>query len=260
MARAQRQTALVTGGSSGIGLELAKVFASEGFDVIIAARDKARLERAAQEIRESGVSPNVTTIAVDLTDPDGARNLYEQASRRGPIDILVNNAGAGVWGDFARETDLQEEMQIMALNIAAPVSLTKKFVKDMLSRGSGKILFTASIASLAPTPLLNVYSGTKAFLYHFAQALREELADTPIVVTALCPGATDTNFFRAAHMENSETARSGDLADPADVARAGFDALMAGDDHVVYPYQERVMTTLNKVLPDRVATRQATAK
>jgi short-subunit dehydrogenase len=259
MARAQRQTALITGGSSGIGLELAKVFASEGFDVIIAARDKSKLERAAQEIRQSGVSPQVVTIAVDLTDPDGARSIYDQASQYGPIEVLVNNAGAGVWGDFARETDLEKEMHIMALNIAAPVSLTKKFVKDMLARGSGKILFTASIASLSPTPLLNIYSGTKAFIYHFAQALREELKDTPIVITALCPGSTDTNFFKAAEMENSETAK-GKLADPAEVARAGFDALMAEDDHVVYPYQERIMTTVNKLLPDRVATRQNTVK
>lgn len=251
--------ALVTGGSSGIGLELAKCFASEGYDVVIAARRRNRLEAAADEIRRSGISPEVTIVEADLFTRDGVEKLHREVAATGRrLDVLVNNAGQGVWGDFARETDLEGELNIIQLNAAAVVHLTKLFAKDMVKRNSGKILITASLSSMSPNPNFAVYAASKAFVYSFALALRDELKDTGVSVTALCPGATDTNFFRAAHMENSKTVKEGSMADPADVARAGFNALMAGDDHVVTPWKDKIMATMiKKFMPDRMAAAQS---
>jgi uncharacterized protein len=243
--------ALITGGSGGIGLELAKVFASEGYDLIIAADSAAKLKEAVQQIEPSNEKARIETVVVDLSKPAGPQKLYDAVKELGRnVDVLVNNAGRGVWGDFARETDLQEELAIIQLNAASVIAVTKMFVGDMVRRGSGKILITASEASLVPIALMSVYAATKAFVYSFALSLREELKDTGITVTALLPGATQTDFFIRADMEEAKFVQEGKLADPARVARDGFEALMKGDDHIVTPFKDRVKVSVAKFVPD----------
>jgi uncharacterized protein len=245
-----RPTALVTGASSGIGLELAKVFAREGYDLVIASSNRAKLKKAAKQIAPTGET-SIDIVPVDLSKPMGPQKLYDAVTELGRrVDVLVNNAGFGVWGDFARETDLKDELAMIQLNAASVVALTKLFARDMVKRGKGKILITASEASLAPVALMSIYAATKAFVYSFALSLREELKDTDVSVTALLPGATQTDFFMRAKMEDAKFVREGKMADPANVARDGYDALMKGDDHIVTPFKDRVTSTMTKIVPD----------
>lgn len=254
-ARRERRSALITGASSGIGLELARKFAAEGYDLIVTADNGKKLRDAARQIRTEHPDSEITLVVADLAEPDGARALHRQvkAARLNP-DVLVNNAGAGVWGDFPK-TDLEDELDIIQLNTASVVAITKLFVPAMIKRRSGKILFTASVASLAPTPLLTVYGATKAFVYSFSQALGDELDGTGVTVTALLPGATDTNFFKRAGAEHTQTAQ-GDLADPERVAHDAYDTLMKGHDHVITPTSERLMAVVSRFMPDRMVAHQ----
>lgn len=252
-----KSVALITGGSSGIGLELAKLFVADGHDVVIAAEDRAKLDEAAQTLRAAGKASRVEVVEVDLSRPDGARKLYDAVRGLGlQVGVLVNNAGVGVYGDFVRETSLDAEVEMIQVNAVSAVQLTKLFAKEMVARGSGKILFTASLASLAATPFLTVYGATKAFVYSFAEGIRDELKDTGVTVTALLPGATDTDFFERAGAENTKTAQ-GKIADPAVVAKAGYEALNKGDDHVVAPWKNKVVAVLRKLVPDEMAAKNA---
>jgi short-subunit dehydrogenase len=248
--------ALITGASSGIGFELAKVFAAEGYDLIVSSRDAQALESAKASLAAHSEKANITAIAADLATVDGARKLHDAARKVGDVDILVNNAGIGVWGPFA-ETELSREMEMLQVNVASLVALTKRFVPDFIKRGKGKLLFTASEASLVPLAFMAVYAATKAFIYHFALALREELKDENVTVTAVLPGMTATNFFKRADMLGAKMVQEGDMADPTEVARAAFDALMAGDDHVVTPLKSRVQGVMAKLMPDGMAVERA---
>jgi uncharacterized protein len=249
-----RPVALITGGSSGIGLELAKIFAAEGHDLIIASDNRRKLKKAAEEIALAGDGGSVEIVVVDLSKPAAPKKLYKAVQELGrKVDVLVNNAGRGVWGDFARETDLNDELAMIQLNAASVVAVTKMFVADMVRHGSGKILITASEASLAPIALMSIYAATKAFVYSFALSLREELKDTGITVTALLPGATQTDFFIRADMDEAKFVQESKMADPAQVARDGYDALMKGDDHVVTPFKDRIRSVVTKFVPDRWA-------
>ena len=222
--------AVVTGASSGIGYELAKQFAQNGFDLLITSTGPT-INEAAQACKELGAQ--VQTVEADLASYDGVETLYSAIQGTGRmVDALAINAGVGVGGDFARDTDLKDELNLINLNVVAPVHLAKRVVKDMAMRGQGKILFTSSIAALMPGPFYAVYAASKAFVQSFSEALRNELKDTNITVTALQPGATDTNFFERADMEDTK-AGTGSKDDPAEVAKQGFEALMAGKDHVV---------------------------
>ncbi|HEX9984924.1 MAG TPA: SDR family oxidoreductase [Thermoanaerobaculia bacterium] len=250
--------ALITGASSGIGLELAKCFAKDNYDVILVAED-AGLEQAATEVRQLGSGGRVETITADLSKRDGAHHVYGEVQRRGrQLDVLVNNAGVGVYGKFI-ETNLDEEIAMVQLNAIACLQLTKLFAPSMVQRGSGRILMTASVASVMPAPYLSIYGATKAFVYEFAQALRAELADTGVTVTALLPGPTDTNFFERAHAQDSRILDE-KLSDPADVARAGYDALMKGEAKVIVPLKYKVQATLNQAMPDSVVAKQSLKK
>lgn len=253
------QTALVTGASSGIGLELARCFAEDGHRLIIAADNAEQLDRAAEALRGAGAE-TVETAVVDLADPAGPRELYEAAHRlHGTPDFLVNNAGAGVHGNFIDETALEDELAIIQLNIVSVVHLTKLFAPEMARRGGGRILITSSIVALAPSPKLTVYSATKAFDFAFAEALANELQGSGVTVTALMPSVTETEFFARAGMEDTKLARS-EKADPATVARAGYDAMMKGTDHVLSPFTARMQAAMTCVMPMSVVTQQARAE
>ncbi|HET7436712.1 MAG TPA: SDR family oxidoreductase [Thermoanaerobaculia bacterium] len=250
--------ALVTGASSGIGLELARCFAKDDYDLIVVAENRDGLESAAKELSGEGKG-SVDTIVADLSTLDGARQVYESVQSRGrELDVLVNNAGVGVYGKFI-ETSLEEELSMIRLNTISFVALTKFFAPEMVQRGSGRILMTASVASKMPTPWLTIYGATKAFVYEFAQGLREELHDSGVTVTALMPGPTDTNFFERAHAEDSKIVDE-KLTDPAEVAAAGYAALMRGDAKVVVPLKYKVQTAINQVIPDKVVAKQARKK
>jgi short-subunit dehydrogenase len=253
-----RSLALITGASSGIGLELARCFVRDDHDVILVAEDRQGLEQAAAELRGTG-GGSVETIVADLSTLEGSRQVFDEVQRRGrELDVLVNNAGVGVYGKFI-ETSLEEELAMIRLNTISFVALTKFFAPRMVQRGSGRILMTASVASKMPTPWLTVYGATKAFVYEFAQGLREELHDTNVTVTALMPGPTDTNFFERAHAEDSKILDE-KLTDPATVAEAGYAALMRGDAKIVVPLKYKVQTAMNQVVPDKIVARQARKK
>jgi short-subunit dehydrogenase len=246
--------ALITGGSAGIGFELAKLFAKDKYDLIIVARHKDELDAAANELRKEGI--NVITISKDFFVSGAAFELYEEIKQMGiQVSVLVNDAGQGVYGKFT-DTDLQRELNIIQLNIGATVVLTKLFLKDMLARNEGKILNVASIAGKIPGPYQAVYHGTKAFVHSFNEALRNELKDTEITLTSLLPGATNTDFFRKADMLDAKIVRDGDLADPAGVAKDGYEALMSNKDKVVSGFKNKVQVAMTNVTPDSIAAEQ----
>ena len=246
-----RPLALVTGASSGIGLELAKLFAANDFDLILAAED-AELDAAALGIESSGVS--VDSVRVDLATPEGVESLWRhvQASGR-PLDAAALNAGIGMGGDF-RETDLEQELRIVDLNCRSVVHLAKYVVRDMAARGQGRLLITSSIASTMPGSFQAVYNASKSFDQAFALALREELKDTGVTVTALMPGPTDTEFFERADMLDTKVGSDKSMQDdPSDVARDGFEAMMAGKERVVsHSVSTKVQGRFSRALPDRV--------
>ena len=249
MENSSGQFAVVTGASSGIGLELAKLFAQNGYDLVIVAEDEG-IESAADQLRSLG--PMVESVQADLATEDGVEELWERIEEMGrPVDAIAINAGVGVGGPFL-ETDLEEEINLINLNVTGAVHLAKHVVQHMAERGEGKILFTSSIAADMPAPFEAVYGASKAFLLSFSEALRNELKDTNITVTALQPGPTDTNFFDRAGMQDTKVGAD-KKDDPADVARDGFEALMAGKDHVVAgSFKNKVQSTMAQVTPDKV--------
>lgn len=248
--RNQRKFAAVTGASSGIGYELAREFAENGFDLLIAAED-AGIEIAAQKLRSAGAQ--VKAVQVDLAKYEGVERFYREIGSYGqPLDAIAINAGVGVGGDFARDTDLQKELNLISLNVTSTVHLAKRVLPDMVGRNEGRILFTASIASTMPAPFEAVYGASKAFVLSFSEALRSELKDTCVTITALMPGATETNFFHRAGMDDTKVGAS-EKDDAAEVAHEGFEALMSGKDHVVAgSFKNKVMVTGGSVLPDTV--------
>jgi short-subunit dehydrogenase len=242
--------AVVTGASSGIGLELAKQFAEHGFDVLITAEDNG-IDTAAREIQAIG--PSAYPVQLDLAKPEGVEKLYATIESMGrPVDAIAINAGVGSGGDFARGTPLEADLSLIDLNVRSTVHLAKLIAKDMVARGHGRILFTSSIAATMPGTFNAVYNASKAFVQSFSQAIRNELKDTGVTVTALMPGATETNFFHRANMDDTKVG-AGEKDDPADVARDGFEALMAGKDHVIAgSFMNKVQATMAHVLPDTV--------
>jgi short-subunit dehydrogenase len=248
------RTVLVTGATSGIGLELAKLFARDGFEMVIVARHQPDLLTTADELRELGAK-EVTTIAKDLSRAGAAAEVYEETSKKNfRVEVLVNDAGVGEFGPFA-ETDLEKELNIIQLNIASLVQLTKLFLRDMLELGGGRILQLSSVAAYQPTPKLAVYAATKAFVHSFSDSLGEELKDTGVTVTALIPNATDTDFFRKAGMEHTRAAQEGP-EDPAAVAKVGYEALMKGEPHA-YGSGVKKEVAMSSVMSNRKIARRA---
>ena len=228
-AASARPLAVVTGASSGIGLELARQFANNGYDVLVAAEDE-ELATAADDLRTSG--RDVRAVQTDLATYDGVEQLYAAIQATGrPVDALALNAGIGVGGPFV-ETDLADELRLINLNVVSTVHLAKRVVPGMVARGEGRVLVTSSIASSMPAPFQAVYGASKSFVQSFAHGIRNELKDTGVTVTAVMPGPTETEFFERADMQDT---RVGSMSkdDPAQVAKQGFEALMAGEDQIV---------------------------
>lgn len=248
-----RPFAVVTGASSGIGFELARQFAQNGFDLLIAA-ETPQIHGAAQELMRHG--GRVEPVQLDLASFDGVEQLYSRIRGSGrPVDAIAINAGVGLGGDFARQTDLRDEINLINLNVTSTVHLAKRVIGDMVQRGRGRVLFTSSIAALMPGSFEAVYNASKAFVQSFAEAIRNELKDTGVTITALQPGPTETNFFHRAGLDNTRVGQS-KKDDPADVARQGFEALMAGKDHVIAgSLKTRAMAAMG-VLPDAVKAEQ----
>jgi short-subunit dehydrogenase len=252
MNNGQKGYALVTGGTSGIGYELARKLAADSYDLIIVARTEARLMEVTEYFsREYGV--NCVPIIKDLFNPESAFELYEEIRAKDlTVDILVNDAGQGYYGQFA-ETDIRRELAIISLNVSSLVVLTKLFLKDMVGRGYGKILNVSSIASKTPGPWHSVYHATKAFVQSFTEAVRSELKDTGITVTALLPGATATDFFNKADMNDSKIVVEGKLASAEEVAADGYEALMDGDDMVISGLKNKVQVAQSTIVSDSMA-------
>lgn len=238
---------LVTGASSGIGRELARVFAHKGHDLILVARDKARLEQLADELRgETGVS--VEVLPQDLSMPGAAQKILDQLAQKAlTVDILVNNAGFDVYGYF-HETDWAKELQMIQVNLIALTELTKLLLPKMLERGQGKILNLGSTGSIIPTPLNAVYSATKAYILNFSAALAEELHGSGVTVTVLCPGATFTEFQQRAGIKNIALLKFGAM-EAKPVAEVGYRAVMSGKRVVVPGLFNKLQVLLSRLLP-----------
>ncbi|OWK29835.1 SDR family NAD(P)-dependent oxidoreductase [Sphingomonas mucosissima] len=245
---AARPFAVVTGGSNGIGLELARELGERGHDLLIAAEDEQHLRDAAAQLASGGA--RVETYAGDLGTAEAVEGLHRAIGGR-PVDVLCVNAGIGLGGPFA-ETDLATELQMIDLNVRGAVHLTKLVLRDMTARDSGRILFTSSIAATMPDPFEAVYGATKVFLRWFGEALRNELKDTGITVTVLMPSVTETDFFHRADMDDTRAGQA-NKDDPAVVAKAGVDALMAGKDKVIPTLKNKVVGAIADVLPDKAA-------
>lgn len=247
------QYALITGATSGIGHELANVFAEHGYHLVINARDEAALQKTAAGLSgKYGV--NVVPVAKDLFQRQAPFDLYEEISNKGiTLDVLVNNAGQGLYGRFV-ETDIQRELDLLQLNIGACIILTKLFLRDAVARQRGKILNVSSIAGKVPGPYQAVYHATKAFIHSFTEAVRAEAEGMDITITSLLPGPTDTDFFHKAHMESSKIL-DGKLENPAKVARDGFNALMEGEDMIISGAKNKAQAMLSKFTSDSAAAK-----
>lgn len=251
-----RPFAVVTGASSGIGYHLARVFAQNGYDVMVNA-ENPEIENVVTDLE--GLGATAEAVQADLATREGVEKLWAAVEATGrPVDAIALNAGVGVSGEFATETDLEEELRMIQLNVTSTVHLAKLALKQLVPRGRGRILITSSIAGEMPTPLEAVYGATKAFDLSFARSLRNELKDTEIAVTALQPGPTDTNFFHRAGLDDTKVGSEGKYTnDPAEVARQGYDALMKNEDHVfASSFRTKVQGELGKFVPESVKAEQ----
>lgn len=250
----QGRYALITGGSAGIGYELAKCFAEDGYNLVLVARTEEDLRKSATELQQN-YQVAVTTIAKDLFQPNAAFELYEEVKAKGiEIDVLVNDAGQGQFGLFV-EQDIHRLLDIMQLNVTSLTILTHLYLKDMVAKNKGKILQLASIASELPGPYQAVYHATKAYVLHLTEGLISEVKDTDVTLTSLQPGATDTDFFNKAEMQDSKILDT-KLSDPAKVARDGYQALMKGDDKIVSGLKNKVMVGASNIMPDTMVAEQ----
>jgi uncharacterized protein len=238
-----RPLAVVTGASTGIGYELAKLCAENGYDLLIAA-DQAAIHEAAKDFQ--ALSSTVEAVEVDLATIEGVDKLYDAIKSRS-VGALLANAGHGLGHAFL-DQEFSQVRHVIDTNITGTIYLIQRVGRDMRTRGEGRILITGSIAGFMPGSFQAVYNGTKAFIDSFSFALRNELKDTGVTVTCLMPGATDTEFFERADMEDTQIGQD-KKDDPADVAKVGFDAMMRGDGDVVSGWKNKFTTVLASVTP-----------
>lgn len=244
-------TVLITGASGGIGLALAKRFAAEGYSLVLVARSSDKLAAVANELGRV----RVDTIAADLATPDGAEAVAKSVSEAGlTIDILINNAGAGLHGPFAA-TPLERELELIQLNVASLVHLTKRLLPGMLARRGGHIVNVASVAAFLPGPYQSVYYATKAFVLSFSEAIAEELASSGVSVTTLCPGPTTTGFHAAARVRRARPVGTGFWMTADAVAEATVKAVRRKRRVVVPGIRQRLMVLGIRLLPRRLVSR-----
>jgi uncharacterized protein len=242
-----RPLAVVTGASSGIGFELAREFAENGFDQVINASGE-RIAHAARELETTGAT--VEAVQSDLATPAGVEDLYGRIAGR-PVAAAALNAGVGGGGAFATDTDLDHELRLIDLNVRSTAHLAKLLVREMVARDERRILFVSSIASTMPGAFQAVYNASKSFVQSFAPALRDELKDTQVTVTSLMPGPTDTEFSERADMLDTKVG-AGDKDEPSDVARKGFEALIAGEERVIAAsLSTKLQDRASRLPPDR---------
>jgi short-subunit dehydrogenase len=243
--QASKGLALVTGASTGIGYELAKRAAQDGYDLVIAA-DEAEIERAAAGLKEFGVQ--VQAMQVDLATTEGVERLSSAVRSLGrPVDLLLANAGRGLGEGFLDE-DLEAALRVVNTNVSGTISLVHAIGNDMRRRGEGRILLTGSIAGFMPGSFQAVYNATKAFINSFSFALRDELKGTGVSVTCLMPGPTDTEFFERAELQNTSVGQM-KKDDPVMVAKLGYEAMMDGEGDVVTGWKNKLQSALANVTP-----------
>jgi uncharacterized protein len=246
-----KKTALITGASSGIGLELAKLFATDDYDLVLVARSEEKLNNLAEEINRE-YTVHCAVIATDLSFPRSPREIWEELDEKKiQVDVLVNNAGFGTHGKFA-ELDLERELNMIDLNVHALTELTGLFLPSMIEKGSGKILNVASTAAFQPGPLMATYFASKAFVLNFSEALANEVKGTGVTVTCLCPGATKTNFESTSG--NSNLFAKTTLATAESVATEAYSALMKGKTTIITGWKNNVLIFLNRFAPRKVVT------
>ena len=246
------KTALITGASSGIGYELAKLFATNGYDLVLVAKNEPQLFHIADELTKT-FQVSVIPLGHDLTEAQAINQIFARLQQEAiTVDVLVNNAGIGVHGAFA-QTDLVKELEMLQVNIVAITALTKLFLQEMLKRGQGKILNLASTAAFESGPFVAVYFATKAYVLSFSEALTEELRGTGITVTTLCPGPTHTNFLKQAGVQHITVLRHVTMQ-PSRVAMLGYHGLMAGKLRVVPGLVNQLFLLTIKFTPRRWST------
>jgi short-subunit dehydrogenase len=254
----QQKTVLVTGASSGIGLEFARLFAQHGNNLVLVARDETRLKRIAKELEgKNGIT--IRIIAADLSKPSAPSDIHEQLrSESETVDILINCAGFGTLGSFS-DADVASQLNMIQVNVAAVTDLTHLFLRDMLKRGEGKILNVASTAAFQPGPLMAVYYATKAYVLSFSEAIANELRGSGVSVTVLCPGPTNTAFRVTTKMEQSRLFNSPLLGVlPADtVAKIGYEGLMNNKSLVIPGFRNMITVFAVRLVPRNWITKIA---
>jgi short-subunit dehydrogenase len=247
----QRETALITGASTGIGLDLARL-AARDFDLIIIARDRAKLEQVAAQLEEQHGN-RVHVIPADLAHAEAPARLFAEIGQRGlRVDALINNAGFGAYGAFV-DGDAQTELEMIHVNVTAVTHLTKLALPGMLERTHGRVMNVASTAGFQPGPLMAVYYATKAYVISFSEAIANELKGSGVTVTCLCPGATETEFAKRADMGKSRLFKLGAMRS-VDVARAGYEAMLHGKTLVIPGLKNRALAQSVRFTPRKVVT------
>lgn len=242
------KTVLITGASNGIGLELSKIFARNGYNLVMVSQNAANLEKAKMIVLKENSKVEILTIAKNLAEPSSPEEIFKYTDENSiQIDILVNNAGVQVYGNF-HGADIDSVSQMMNLNMFAVAKLTRLFVDGMIKRGDGKILNVASTGAFQPCPLNSAYCGSKAFVLYLSEAMAEELKGTGVTITTLCPGATKTNFAKRAEIEDIKLFK-GNTSEPSKVAKVGYKALMKGKPVAIAGIYNKILAQSVRFLP-----------
>jgi short-subunit dehydrogenase len=248
MSEAGRPVALITGASSGIGLDLAKLFSQGGHDLVLVARNEGALKALAEDLeKKHGIKAHV--LAKDLNRVESAQEIFDELTAKAiAVEVLVNNAGFGTHGPFAR-SDLAKELAMIQVNVVALIQLTRLFLPQMLSRKSGKIMNVGSMAGFVPGPYMSVYFATKSFVLSHSVSLAQEVRGKGVIVSALCPGPTKTEFQKRANIAESKVLNKPRSMMSMDVAKAGYEGLMAGKTIVVPGLSNKVIRVASKIAP-----------
>jgi short-subunit dehydrogenase len=243
-----KNTALITGASNGIGLELAKVHASKGGDLVLVARNKSKLDELKTEL-EKQFNISIYTVGKDLSLPNAAQEIYDETKKQNiQVDYLINNAGFGDFGMFA-ETDWDKELQMINLNITTLTLFTKLYLQDMVKRRNGRIMNVASTAAFQPGPTMAVYCATKAYVLSLTEAISNEVSDKGVSITALCPGATETGFQAAGAMDESKLFKGKKLPTAKEVAVYGYNSMIKGKTVAIHGSMNYIMSNSIRFIP-----------